>query len=151
MDWLVFFHVLAMFIAVAMSAGTGIFIASISRSADPVAIRVAIPVARRLNMIGGISLLVGLVLGFAVAGNAGFSLTSTWLVVTYVCIAIMIVLVAGVLAPWERRVDAAAKEAGSQATPAFTAVIGNPAPRIAGPLMGLLWMVVIAMMVLRPQ
>jgi len=150
MTVLIFFHVLAMFIAVALTAGTGIFLALAIASEDVNVVRVATRVNRRLGMIGGISLLIGLILGFAVAGQGGFSMTSTWLLVTYVCVAIVLILAFGVLMPHSARLSAAAEASGAQPSPELKALLANPAPRIAGPLTGLMWVIIIAMMVLKP-
>jgi len=150
MTVLIFFHVLAMFIAFALTTGTGIFMAFSIESGDVNVVRVATRVNRRLSMIGGISLVIGLILGFAIAGQAGFSMTSTWLIVTYVCVVILLVLAFGVLTPYIARLSAAAEASGPQASPELKALLANPTPQTAGPLAGLMWMTIIAMMVLKP-
>ena len=150
MSVMIFFHVLAMFIAFGLTAGTGIFSTILAMSADPNIIRVAMGISRRLNMIGGISMLIGILIGFGMASEMGISLGSTWLVVTYICIVLMFVLLGGVLGPWAARVEAAVKAAGSQSTPELVAAVNNPGGRIAGPLVGVLWIIIIAMMALRP-
>jgi len=150
MTVLTFFHVLAMFIAFALTTGTGIFMAQTLETDDVNVVRAATRVNRRLSMIGGISLLIGLILGFAIAGQGGFSMTSTWLLVTYVCVAIILILAFGVLMPHSARLSAAAEASGAQPSPELKALLANPAPRIAGPLTGLVWIAIIAMMVLKP-
>lgn len=150
MSVMIFLHVLAMFIAFALTAGTGIFSTFIAMSADPNIIRVSMNISRRLNMIGGISMLVGILIGFGIASKMGYSLASPWLVVTYVCIVLMFVLLGAVLGPWARGVEAAVKAAGSQSTPELVAAVNQPGGRIAGPLVGVLWIIIIAMMVLKP-
>jgi len=150
MTVLIFFHVLAMFIAFALTTGTGIFLAQTLETDDVNVVRSATRVNRRLSMIGGIALLIGLILGFAIAGQGGFSMTSTWLIVTYVCVAILLVLAFGVLMPFIARLSAAAEASSPQASPELRALLANPAPRIAGPLSGLMWVTIIAMMVLKP-
>ncbi|HEY7993999.1 MAG: DUF2269 family protein [Candidatus Eremiobacterales bacterium] len=150
MTILIFFHVLAMFIAFALTTGTGIFMAQTLETEDVNVVRTATRVNRRLGMIGGISLLIGLILGFAIAGEAGFSMTSTWLIVTYVCVVILLVLAFGVLMPYIARLSAAAEASGQQASPELRALLANPIPRTAGPLAGLMWITIIAMMVLKP-
>lgn len=150
MPVMIFLHVLAMFIAFGLTAGPGIYSSLITMSADPSVIRISMGISRRLNMIGGISLLIGIILGFGIASQMGYSLGSTWLVVTYICIVLMFVLLGAVLGPWTMRVEAAVKAAGSQSTPELVAAVNNPSGRIAGPLVGVLWIVIIAMMVLKP-
>ena len=150
MTILIFFHVLAMFIAFALTTGAGIFLAQTLETDDVNVVRTATRVNRRLGMIGGISLFIGLILGFAVAGQAGFSMTSTWLIVTYVCVVVLLVLSFGVLMPFINRLSAAAEASGPQASPDLKALLANPALRVAGPLAGLMWLTIIAMMVLKP-
>ena len=128
MTVLIFFHVLAMFIAFALTTGTGIFLGLSIETDDVNVIRVATRVNRRLGMIGGISLLIGLILGFAIAGQAGFSMTSTWLIVTYVCVAILLVLAFGVLMPYIARVSAAAEASGAQASTELKALLAKRIP-----------------------
>src|SRR5579864_3779207 len=99
MTVLIFFHVLAMFIAFAFTTGAGIFLSIILGSEDVSTIRNASRANRRLGMIGGISLLIGLILGFAVAGQADISMTATWLVVTYIAVAIILLIGFGVFMP----------------------------------------------------
>jgi len=150
MTVLILLHVLAMFIAFAMTAGAGMYLAQMIESEDVGVIRAATRVNRRLGMIGGISLLIGLILGFAVAGQGGFSMTSTWLVVSYICIVILLILAFGVLMPYTGRVYAAAEASSQAPSPELKALLANPAPRIAGPLAGVMWLTIIAMMVLKP-
>ena len=144
---LVFFHVLLMFIAFALTTGPGVMLALVADSGDAKAIAVAGRVNRPLSMIGGISLLLGIVCGFGAASMLGYPLASTWLVVTYVCVAAIIVLGFGVFQPWAVRLRTAA-EAGDSARVAQVA--HQTVPRVAGPLTSLLWLVIIAMMVLKP-
>ncbi|HET9341430.1 MAG TPA: DUF2269 family protein [Candidatus Eremiobacteraceae bacterium] len=150
MTVLIFFHVLAMFIAFALTTGTGIFMAQTLETDDVNVVRSATRVNRRLSMIGGISLFIGLILGFAIAGQAGFSMTSTWLIVTYVCVVILLALAFGVLNPFIARLSAAAEASVPQASPELKALLASPTPRVAGPLAGLMWITIIAMMVLKP-
>ena len=150
MTVLIFFHVLAMFIAFALTTGTGIYLAQIIQTDDVGIIRAATRVNRRLSMVGGISLFIGLILGFAIAGQSGFSMTSTWLIVTYVCVVILLILAFGVLMPAVARLSAAAEASGAQPSAELKALLANPAIRAAGPLAGLMWLVIIAMMVLKP-
>ena len=151
MNLLIFIHVLAMFFAFAFTTGAGIFLSITLGSEDVAAIRNATRVNRRLGVIGGILLIIGLIIGFAVAGQTGMSMTATWLVVTYIAVAIILILGFGVFMPFAGRISAAADASGAQPSADLKALLANPMPRIAGPIAGLMWIVVIAMMVLRPQ
>lgn len=150
MSWLLFLHVFAMFIGFAFTTGSGIALGFALESNDVGFIRGASRTNQRLGMIGGISLLIGLILGFGVAGQMGLPMTATWLVVTYVCVVILLILGFGVLMPYVARVAAAADASGSQVSPELKALLAQPTVRIAGPIAGLMWIIIIAMMVLKP-
>jgi len=150
MNVMLFLHVLAMFIGFALTTGPGIFLSIVIENGDVGVVRAATRVNRRLSVIGGISTLVGLVLGFGVAGEAGYSMTATWLVATYTLVVILLVLAFGVLMPYVARLSAAADASGAQPSAEMQALLSSPAPRIAGPLAGLCWIGIIAMMVLKP-
>lgn len=64
MNVLIFFHILTMFIAFALTTGTGIAVSAIISSADVRAIRVATRVGRPLILGGSAMLIVGVLLGF---------------------------------------------------------------------------------------
>lgn len=151
MNWLLLLHVLVMFFAFAFTAGSGMFMAAAVQTENPDVARTATSINRRFGMTGGILLLIGLILGGALAGQMGLSMSATWLVVSYVCIALILILGFGVLMPFAARISKAAEASGAQASPELKAALHNPAGRIAGPITGLLWIIVIAMMVLRPQ
>jgi Predicted integral membrane protein (DUF2269) len=150
MSWLVFLHVLAMFIGFAFTTGSGIALGFALESNDVNFIRGASETNRRLGMIGGISLIIGLILGFAVTGQLGLPMTATWLVVSYVCVVILLIIGFGVLMPYVARLSAAAAASGAQASPELKALLAQPTLRIAGPIAGLMWIIIIAMMVLKP-
>lgn len=151
MNWLLFFHVLVMFFAFAFTAGSGVFMAVVTMTEDVNVIRAATRVNRRFGMIGGILLLVGLILGGALAGEMGLSMTATWLIVTWICVVILLIVGFAVLMPHVAQISKAAQASGPQMSPELKAVLSNPAGRIAGPIGGLMWIIIIAMMVLRPQ
>ncbi len=145
---LIFFHVMFMFIAFALTAGTGILITFIADSAEPRAILVAARAMRPLAAVGGISLLIGILLGFGAASMLHYPLTSTWLVVTYICAAAIIIMGFAIHQPWGARLRAAAENPADTAK--LASIVKETAPRIAGPLSGILWLVIIAMMTLKP-
>ena len=150
MNWLLFLHVLAMFFGFAFTTGSGIALGFALESDDVNFIKGASRTNRRLGMIGGISLVIGLILGFAVAGQMGLPMTATWLVVTYVCVVILLIIGFGVLMPYVARLAAAADASGPQASPELKTLLAQPTLRIAGPIAGLMWVIIIAMMALRP-
>ena len=88
---MLYLHVLLMFVAFALTAGTGIMMALIADSAEPRAVAVAARVLRPLSAVGGVSLLLGLIVGFGIASKLDYPLSATWLVVTYICVAVILV------------------------------------------------------------
>src|SRR5215472_5646532 len=117
MNWLLFLHILAMFLGFAFTTGSGIGLGFALESDDVGFIKGASRTNRQLGMIGGISLIIGLLLGFGVANQMGLPLTSTWLSVTYVCVGILLIIGFGVIMPYVARIATAADASGSQVSP----------------------------------
>jgi hypothetical protein len=150
MNWLLFLHILAMFLGFAFTTGSGIGLGFALESDDVGFIKGASRTNRQLGMIGGISLIIGLLLGFVVANQMGLPLTSTWLSVSYACVGILLIIGFGVIMPYVARIATAADASGSQVSPELKALLAQPTLRIAGPIAGIMWLIIIAMMVLRP-
>lgn len=145
-------HILAMFVAFGFTTGVGIFLTAIAQRGDVRTIRMATSIARPLLTAGGVLLGLGVIFGFATAAAIGFSLTSKWLIITYVLVVLLIVTGVAVHRMWaERLAKAAAASPDDQASPELQAVIADRGARIAGPISGLLWIAIIATMVLRPS
>jgi predicted integral membrane protein DUF2269 len=144
-------HILAMFVAFAFTTGTGIVLSAIANNGDVRAIRAAAKATRPFQIAGGIILIIGLIFGFGAAQMAGFNLGARWLVVTYVCVALLLYFGLVVHRGWSAKLAAAAA-ASPENTPSaeLLAVIGDPLVRIAGPVSGILWIAIIAMMVVKP-
>jgi len=144
-------HIIFMFIAFAFTNGVGIALTAIAATQDVRSIRTASRAMRPFNIAGGIVLLIGIVLGFGAAQAAGYPLSSRWLIITYIAVALILVMAFALHAPWSARLRTAA-EASPEDKPsaALLAVIGDPLVRIAGPITGLLWLTVISMMVFKP-
>jgi hypothetical protein len=96
-------------------------------------------------------LLIGIAFGFATAGAIGYSLTSKWLIIAYVLVALLLIIGVGLHRAWaERLAKAAAASPDDRASAELSAVIDDPVVRLAGPISGLLWIGLIAVMVLKP-
>jgi uncharacterized membrane protein len=151
MNTMILLHIVAVFIAFAFTTGVGIALTAIANTGDVRALRTAVRVMRPFNAAGGILLLVGVILGFGAAQMAGYTLGSTWLLVTFVAVALLFVFGFGVHMPWIARLRVAAA-ASPDDTPSadLQALIDNRFVRAAGPISGLLWIVILAMMVFRP-
>ncbi|HLJ83600.1 MAG TPA: hypothetical protein VKT51_05450 [Candidatus Eremiobacteraceae bacterium] len=149
--WIVL-HVLAMFIAFGFTNGIGILVSAIADTRDVRAIRTAVRIGGPLQTAGLVIMLVGVVFGFASAASAGFNLTSTWLVEAYVLLALLLIVGVGVHKTWFGRLArAAAASSDESASPELSAVIGDRLVRIAGPVSGILWILLIVVMVVRPS
>ncbi len=148
MSILLFLLVLAMFVGFGLTVGSGILLSFIVDAGDANATGIAALANRSVGMIGGISVGVAAALGAGLASWLGYPLLSTWLVVIYVCAALIIVLAFGVLRPWLLRLAHAA-EATDQTAGALKQVAHERA-RAAGPLVGVLWIIAIAMIVFKP-
>lgn len=150
-NWIVL-HVVAMFIAFGLTTGVGIYFSAIADTLDVKSIRTAVKIARPLQIGGLTVLLVGVVLGFATAGFAGYVLTSRWLIETYVLVALLLIVGAGVHQTWLARVaKAAIASTDDQASSELAAIVHSRLVRIAGPVSGLIWIALIAVMILRPS
>jgi len=141
-----------MFIAFALTTGVGIFFSMIVRTGNVPAIRTAVRASIPLQSAGGAMILVGVVFGFATALATGFSLTSPWLIAAYVLVVLILFVGLGVHRPWVMRVAAAAAASpDDRMSPELAAAMGERMAQLAGPISGLLWIAVIAIMVLRPS
>jgi uncharacterized membrane protein len=148
--WSTALHVLFVFIAFSLSSGVGILAQMVAQSGDVRSIRNAARAARPLHTIGGVMLLLGIIFGFATAATQGFPLNSQWLVITYVLVAILIILIAAFIAPLSAQIErAAAASPDDKPSPELVAVLNSP-KRFAAPLAGLVWVAIILVMVLKP-
>lgn len=149
--WLVLFHVFVMFVGVALTVGVGIHMSLVVQSRNVQAIRVAARSAVPLATTGGILLIVGALLGLGAAQQLGYPLTSRWLVITYVLLAVLIL--DGFLdrRPWMVHLRRAAEASpDNEASPELVALGSRTIEKISGPVSGLIWFAIVAMMVLKP-
>jgi uncharacterized membrane protein len=86
-----FLHIAAMFLAVSIFVGQGMLSGAVARSGDVVALRRVLLAEDRFAPIGGAMYLLGIVFGFVTAITADFDLTQTWLVISYVLAAFILV------------------------------------------------------------
>jgi hypothetical protein len=145
-------HVLAMFVAFALTTGVGIFMIGLADTGDVKVIRAAARIARSLQRAGGIVLLIGVVFGFATAGAMVFNLTSRWLVEAYALVVLLFIIGGGVHQSWLGRLAKAAEASPiDHASPELVAIAGDRMVRIAGPVSGLVWIALIVVMIVRPS
>ena len=152
MNIVLLLHILAVFVSFAFTTGTGITLAAIANTGDVRAIRTAARAMRPMMAAGGILLLLGVIFGFGMAQMSGFALGATWLVVTYIAVALLFAFGLGVHMPWVAKVRAAASASPDDAPSAeLQTLLGDRFVRAAGPISGLLWLVILSMMVFRPS
>jgi uncharacterized membrane protein len=145
-------HILAMFVAFAFTTGIGIFLTAIAQTRDVRTLRRASSIARPLLTAGGVVFGLGVIFGFATAAAIGFSLTAKWLIIAYALVLLLLVIGIGLHRMWaERLAKAAAASPDDRASPELLAVIDDRGVRLAGPISGVLWIAIIAIMVLRPS
>lgn len=144
-------HILAMFIAFGFTTGVGILLTAIARSGDVRTIRTAVKVARPMQIAGGILILIGIIFGFGAAAAVGYDLMSKWLVIAYVLAVLLLIIGVGVHSAWAARLaKAAAASPDDQPSADLSAVLDDRLVAVAGPVSGLLWIGLIAIMVVRP-
>ena len=149
--WIVFFHVAFVVVAVALTVGVGVLFSLIVGSQNVTAIRTASPMARRLSTAGGIVLILGAIFGFGAAARLGYPLTSTWLIVTYVLVAVLLLDGFFHRVPWMRKVEAAARASVGDRPSDELLALGSDRTIIAGaPISGLLWLAILVMMTVKP-
>jgi hypothetical protein len=149
--WIVL-HVVTMFVAFAFTTGVGIFVSAIAETRDVRAIRTAVRIGRPLQTAGIIIMLVGVVFGFASAASVGFTLTAKWLVEAYVLLALLLIMGVFVHRTWFARLALATSTSDDdRASPELSAVVADRSVRIAGPVSGLLWIALIAVMIVKPS
>jgi|SRR5215472_19024477 len=147
----VFFHVLAVFVAFALTTGVGIFLIQIVRSGDVRAIRVAARAASMLQPGGGILLLVGVALGFYAESALGYSESAGWLVTSQV--AVLLILLDGFLVrmPWVGRIAKAAQASpDDRPSDELQRLMTSKLEMATAPISGLLWLIIIVMMTMKP-
>lgn len=113
----------------------------IGASNDPAAIRAALVAWRTAARIFGPMLLLGIVLGFALAQLLHVSLTAMWLLVTYALVVVSIAVQAAIMIPWQVR-SSRSLEAGT--VPPMT-----PA-RIVLTSLSTVYTAIVALMLTRP-
>jgi protein-S-isoprenylcysteine O-methyltransferase Ste14 len=146
-----FLHVLSVFVAFALTTGVGIASTAIANTRDVRAIRATAKIAPPLQIAGATLLLAGIIFGFLSARAAGFDLASPWLAVGFACAVLILVIGFTVHRVWFLRLaKAAASSPDDQASPEVNAIVDDRLAWAAGPVSGLLWIVAIAMMVMKP-
>lgn len=147
----VFLHIFFVLVAFGLTTGVGVVMAAVGRSADPRAIRIAVKAGLPMTMGGGIFLLLSAVFGFWAAGEMSIPPNAPWLIAAYIMVLALLLLGFLVFAPWQRRLlQASAACADDRPSPELVAVANAKAPAIAGPISGILWLLLVYVMVAKP-
>jgi hypothetical protein len=104
-----FLHIAAMFGAVMVTAGGALMATWAIRRRDLEGLRTYFRMAPRIDAVGGLLFVAGIVLGFINAWAIGWDLLSSWLIAAYVLV-VLIAIVGGAMGPYLRRVKAALKD-----------------------------------------
>lgn len=84
---------------------TNVYVLFLARRRDPQITRAGLTAWRQSSRIFGPCMLVGVFLGFGLAATLHVSLSSFWLVSTYILIVAGIVVQVAVMIPWQLRAD----------------------------------------------
>lgn len=144
-----YIHVAAMFFAIALALSTEQVVRRVAGSGDPRAIAVAVSRSESLNKASDACFGIGLVAGVVAAITGNMSLLAPWLILSYVAVAAAFAIGMLVIAPWSKRLGAAAAAApGESATPELRSVIDDAGARAGSwALIGLIALLVFLMVV----
>ena len=150
--WIVFFHVAFVFFGFAFTAGIGIFLSAIARTGDPRPIRVAARAGVPLATAGGILIVISVLLGFGAAAMLGFSLSASWLVLTYIFVGLILIDGFFFRRTWVIALrDAAERSPDDKPSEELQRVASDRMAAVTGPVSGLLWLATLIMMTVKPH
>jgi hypothetical protein len=146
-----FLHIGFIFSGIALIYGTEILLHRIGRSGDTRSIRTAFGMAKPVATVGPAIFWVGVGFGITAGVVNGYDLLASWLLATYVLVAILLVAGLTITVPWMNRVAAlAAAAADGPASPELAAALHD------GRATALMWasivvdVVIVALMVFKP-
>jgi len=141
MVWLLWLHVLAWMVAIAVFVGVAGAVHVLALRAEPAVYRAVAPVMNPLFPVGGIATAVGVVTGLTMA--AGFGYGAHWLIGAYILTVVAAALGAGVTGRWATRL-AAADDAS------YPAVRGERLPQLTQVVTFLCWAAILWLMLAKP-
>ena len=142
-------HVLAMFFAIALALSTEQVVRRVAGSGDPRSIETAVTRSEPLNRASDALFGIGIVAGIIAALTGNMNLLAPWLVLSYVAVAAAFAVGMLVIAPWSKRLHAAAAASpDGTASPELRAVIDDAGARTGSwVLVGLIALLVFLMVV----
>jgi uncharacterized membrane protein SirB2 len=148
-----FLHIAAMFGAVMVTAGGALMATWAIRRRDLEALRTYFRMAPRIDAVGGLLFLAGIVLGVINAWVIGWDLLASWLIAAYVLV-VLIIIVGGLMRPYLARVKAALAASDEldrdQVSEGLEAQLSRPNATIGSVVLILLIVAVIHDMVFKP-
>jgi hypothetical protein len=148
-----FLHIAAMFGAVMVTAGGALMATWAIRRRDLEGLRTYFRMAPRIDAVGGLLFVAGIVLGFINAWAIGWDLLSSWLIAAYVLV-VLIAIAGAAMGPYLRRVKAALKASDTidrdKVNDELEAELRKPTATIGSAVLILLIVAVIYDMVFKP-
>lgn len=144
-------HVLAMFFAIALALSTEQVVRRVAGSGDPRSIETAVSRSEPLNNASDALFGVGIVAGIIAALTGNMNLLAPWLILSYLAVAAAFAVGMLVIAPWAKRLHAAAAASTDGAASAeLRAVIDDPGARAGSRVLVGLIAVLVFLMVVQP-
>jgi hypothetical protein len=148
-----FLHIASMFAAVMVLVGGALLATWAIRRRDLEGLRTYFRIAPRMDSIGGLLFVAGIVFGFVNAWAFGWDLMTGWLLLAYVLVA-AIAIVGGSVGPYLKRVKAALEQSDADDRTTISdeleAELARPNVTIAAGVLLLLVALIIWDMVFKP-
>lgn len=141
-------HIIAFAMSLALTAGTGIAAARVARGRDAKVIHAVFKAIKPLTIVGGIGWFVTGGLGAWVAAEMGASFTATWMVLTYVIFAVLVITGFFVHSPWHDRVIEASST--GMMTPTLDKLLSAPTSPVASAISALCVVALTYLMIAQP-
>ena len=146
---LVFLHALLMIVALGLIIFPGILLQQIALSGDVDAIRKAYQLGKYHGPLGTGLFALGVIVGFVTAGQLTIPLASTWLVVAYVAVGIILFIGLFFHRTHEGRILAAASTGRDDAGAECIRIAKSPLAAVANTVSGLAWIVALYAMIVK--
>lgn len=149
--WIVYAHVVTIFLGFALTFGAGIILGQMLQSGDVRTIRTAVKVGLPTQIAGGVFVLVAAIFGGVAANALHFDFHARWLWLAAVLVAVLLLDGFARRGPRFRRIAAAAKQSSDDApSPELRALINDRFEVIGNIVSALIWVYILALMVLKP-
>lgn len=146
-----FLHIASMFAAVTLIFGSIVFLDLLARRADAAAYLRLDELVKRTDIVAIGLFLMGLVFGFATALTGEFDLTASWLILAYVLVAGIFVEGIFITIPRYNHIrEVATNSDPAVAGDAIARLVRDPGHVALVTIVGMLWLGVIYVMVVKP-